>query len=46
MRDAPVSSHIAPGTDHPEMGIAALGIAMVAVSLLLLLWAFPNLPRR
>jgi hypothetical protein len=29
-----------------EMVIAGLGIAMIAVSVLLLVWAFPSLPRR
>jgi hypothetical protein len=27
------------------MAIASLGIAMIAISVLLLVWAFPNLPR-
>jgi hypothetical protein len=30
----------------PEMEIAGLGIAMIAISVILLVWAFPNLPRR
>jgi hypothetical protein len=30
----------------PQMAIACLGIAMIAMGVLLLVWAFPNLPRR
>jgi hypothetical protein len=30
----------------PQMAIAGLGIAMIAMGVLLLVWAFPNLPRR
>jgi hypothetical protein len=30
----------------PQMVIAGLGIAMIAISVLLLVWAFPGLPRR
>jgi hypothetical protein len=30
----------------PQMAIAGLGIAMIAISVLLLVWAFPSLPRR
>lgn len=30
----------------PQMEIAGLGIAMIAISVLLLVWAFPSLPRR
>jgi hypothetical protein len=30
----------------PQMAIAGLGIAMIAISVLLLVWAFPNLPDR
>jgi hypothetical protein len=28
------------------MAIAGLGIAMIAISVLLVVWAFPNVPRR
>jgi hypothetical protein len=28
------------------MAIAGLGLALIAISVLLLVWAFPNLPRR
>ncbi len=42
----PVSSHRARGTEYVEMEIAGLGIAMIAVSILLLVWAFPSLPAR
>jgi hypothetical protein len=30
----------------PQMAIVGLGIAMIAMGVLLLVWAFPNLPRR
>jgi hypothetical protein len=36
----------AGGAETNEVVIAGLGIAMIAVSVLLLVWAFPNLPRR
>lgn len=45
MRDTR-SSQTAPGTDRYEMGIAAVGIAMIVVSVVLLVWAFPKLPDR
>jgi hypothetical protein len=40
------SSQTAPGTDCYEMEIAGLGLAMIAISILLLVWAFPKLPQR
>jgi hypothetical protein len=42
----PVSSRRGPGTDSYEMQIAGLGVAMVVVSIVLLAWAFPGLPKR
>jgi len=42
----PVSSDRGSGTDLPEMEIAGLGIALIALSVILLVWAFPRLPNR
>jgi hypothetical protein len=42
----PVSSQTGPRTDRYEMEIAGLGLAMIAISILLLVWAFPKLPNR
>jgi hypothetical protein len=36
----------AAGAEKDEVVIAGLGIAMIATSVLLLVWAFPSLPRR
>jgi hypothetical protein len=45
-RGIPVSSRTAAGTDCSEMEIAGLGLLMIAISILLLVWAFPKLPNR
>jgi hypothetical protein len=45
-RDASASRSIGAATEPTHMEIAGLGLAMIAVSILLLVWAFPNLPRR
>jgi hypothetical protein len=42
----PVSSHTARGTDLFSMEIAGLGLAMIALSVILLVWAFPRVPHR
>jgi hypothetical protein len=42
----PVSSHPASETDLVGMEIAGLGLAMIALSVVLLLWAFPRVPHR
>jgi hypothetical protein len=33
-------------TDSQEMGIAGVGLAMIVVSVMVLVWAFPRLPHR
>jgi hypothetical protein len=40
------SSRTAVETDPPGMEIVGLGIVMIALSVVLLVWAFPSLPRR
>jgi hypothetical protein len=35
-----------PGTDLYCMQIAGLGLSMVALSVILLVWAFPRIPHR
>jgi hypothetical protein len=42
----PVSSRKGPGTDCYGMEIAGLGVGMIVASVLLLVWAFPGLPKR
>jgi hypothetical protein len=42
----PASSLTAAETDSPRMEIVGLGIVMIALSVVLLVWAFPSLPRR
>jgi hypothetical protein len=42
----PVSSPTALGTDLPDMEIAGLGLGMIALSVALLVWAFPRIPQR
>ena len=42
----PVSSHTGGGTDLYSMEIAGLGLAMIVLSVLLLVWAFPRVPNR
>jgi hypothetical protein len=42
----PTSSRSAADTDLYVMEIAGLGLAMIVLSVLLLVWAFPRLPQR
>jgi hypothetical protein len=42
----PASSPTAARTDLRGMEIAGLGLGMIALSIALLVWAFPRIPQR